>query len=143
MDLRAQARQGPASTKVQSFVHVPDQRTEAGQSQRKVAPQELQRSLPVEPMSGWIPVFTLPNVFVKDPIEVEYVALVSPDDARCIEIGKTNKNFLRFLRSFTDAFKRQVIPSVVLLRKDAPQWVMSMEAIGAFRDAISISAVVH
>jgi hypothetical protein len=94
-------------------------------------------------MSNWIPVFTLPNVFVKDPIEVEYVALVSPEDPRCKAIGKTNKNFLKFLRSFTDAFKRKVVPSVVLLREDAPQWVRSYEAIGGFRDAISISAVVH
>jgi hypothetical protein len=34
----------------------------------------------------------------KDPIEVEYVALVSPEDPRCKAIGKTNKNFLKFLR---------------------------------------------
>src|SRR5258708_29297763 len=94
-------------------------------------------------MPDWIPVFTLPNVLVKDPIEVEYVALVAPYDPRCREIGKTNRNFLKFLRSFTDAFKRKVIPSVVIMRDDAPQWVMSMEAVGAFRDAISISAVVH
>jgi hypothetical protein len=94
-------------------------------------------------MPNWIPVFTLPNVLVKDPIEVEYVALVSPDDPRCREIGKTNKNFLKFLRSFTDAFKRKVIPSVVIMRDDALQWVMSMEAVGAFRDAISLSVVVH
>jgi hypothetical protein len=94
-------------------------------------------------MSDWVPVFTLPNVLVKDPIEVDYVALVSPSDSRCKEIGKANKNFSKFLRSFTDAFKRQVIPSVLLIRTDAPRWVMSMEAIGGFRDAISISAVVH
>ena len=94
-------------------------------------------------MSNWIPAFTLPNVFVKDPIEVEYVALVSPEDPRCKAIGKTNKNFLKFLRSFTDAFKHKVVPSVLLLREDAPQWVRSYEAVGGFRDAISISAVVH
>jgi hypothetical protein len=94
-------------------------------------------------MLNWIPVFTLPNVLVKEPIEVEYVALVSPDDPRCKQIGKTNKNFLKFLRSFTDSFKRKVIPSVVIMREDAPKWVMSMEAMGSFRDAISISAVVH
>jgi hypothetical protein len=94
-------------------------------------------------VAEWVPVFTLPNVFVKDPIEVEYVALVSPDDPRCRQIGKTNKNFLKFLCSFTDAFKRKVIPSVVIMRDDAPRWVMSMETIGGFRDAVSISAVVH
>src|ERR1700722_10127794 len=94
-------------------------------------------------MSNWIPVFPLPNVLVKEPIEVDYVALVSPDDPRCKQIGKANKNFLKFLRSFTDSFKRKVTPSVLIMQDDAPKWVMSMGAIGSFRDAISISAVVH
>jgi hypothetical protein len=94
-------------------------------------------------MSEWEPLFVLPNLLVKESVEVEYVALVSPEDPRCHEIAKTNTNFLPFLNSFTDAFQRQVIPSVLLSRADAPKWVMSMEAIGAFRDAISISSVVH
>lgn len=94
-------------------------------------------------MPNWTPVFTLPNVLVKEPIEVEYLALVSPDDPRCKAIGRTNKHFAKFLRSFTDAFKRKVVPSVLLMREDTPQWVRSYEAIGGFRDAISISAVVH
>jgi hypothetical protein len=94
-------------------------------------------------MGNWLPLFVLPNLLVKEPVEVEYVALVPPDDPRCIQIGQTNHNFLPFLDAFTDAFQRQVIPSVLIVREDAPPWVMSMEAIGGFRDAISISAVVH
>jgi hypothetical protein len=94
-------------------------------------------------LPDWIPLFVLPNLLVKQPVEVEYVALVPPDDPRCLQIGKANTNFTRFLGSFTDAFKRKVIPSALIVRADAPPWVMSMEAIGGFRDAISISAVVH
>jgi hypothetical protein len=93
--------------------------------------------------SEWIPLFVLPNLLVKEPVEVEFVALVAPNDPRCVKIGKANPNFTKFLRSFTDAFKRKVIPSALIVRVDAPPWIMSMEAIGGFRDAISISAVVH
>jgi hypothetical protein len=58
--------------------------------------------------SDWIPLFVLPNLLVKEPVEVEFVALVSPDDPRCLKIGKANPNFTKFLHSFTDAFKRKV-----------------------------------
>jgi hypothetical protein len=94
-------------------------------------------------MPEWVPVFTLPNLLVKEPVEIEYLALVSPDDPRCLAIGKANPNFRKFLRSFTDAFRRKVVPSVLLLREDAPAWVRSMEAVGGFRDAISIATIVH
>ena len=94
-------------------------------------------------MLEWIPLFTLPNLLVKEPVEVEFLALTAPDDSRCLIIGKANPNFRKFLGSFTDAFRRKVIPSVLLMREDAPSWVRSMEAIGGFRDAISIAAIVH
>ena len=80
-------------------------------------------------MPDWIPLFVLPNLLVKQPVEVEYVALLPPDDPRCLQIGKANSNFTKFLGSFTDAFKRKVIPSALIVRADAPPWVMSMEAI--------------
>jgi hypothetical protein len=92
-------------------------------------------------VTTWLPIFVLPNVLVKEPIENEFLALVAPDDPRSIEIGSGNKNFLPFLNAFTDAFQHKVDPSVLLVRRDAPSWVMSMDAVIGFRDAISISAV--
>ena len=94
-------------------------------------------------MQEWKPLFVLPNLLVKEPVEVEYVALVAPSDPRCKEIATANANFYPFLNSFTDAFQRKVVPSVLIVRSDAPPWVMNMEAIGGFRDAISISSIVH
>lgn len=73
-------------------------------------------------MHTWVPLFVLPNLLVKEPVEVEYVALVPPSDPRSEEIAKTNKNFYPFLNSFTDAFQRRVIPSVLIWRTDAPTW---------------------
>ena len=47
-------------------------------------------------MHTWMPQFVLPNLLVKEPVEVEYVALVAPSDPRCEAIAKTNKNFYPF-----------------------------------------------
>jgi hypothetical protein len=33
-------------------------------------------------MPNWQPLFVLPNLLVKEPVEVEFLALVSPDDPR-------------------------------------------------------------
>ena len=65
-------------------------------------------------MLEWIPLFTLPNLLVKEPVEVEFLALTAPDDTRCLIIGKANPNFRKFLGSFTDAFRRKVLPSVLV-----------------------------
>jgi hypothetical protein len=48
-----------------------------------------------------------------------------------------------FLLAFKDAFRRPVVPSVLLVKTGAPAWVMSMDAIGGFRDAISISTATY
>jgi hypothetical protein len=94
-------------------------------------------------MADWIPIFVLPNILFKDPVENEYVAVVSPDDPRCAQIAQEQPNFMLFLAAFTDAFKRSVVPGVLLVKAGSPPWVMSMDAIGGFRDAISISTVTH
>ncbi|RTL50784.1 MAG: hypothetical protein EKK40_11780 [Bradyrhizobiaceae bacterium] len=94
-------------------------------------------------MHTWNPIYVLPNLLIKEPIENEYVAIVAPDDARCLEIGKRTDKFIPFLSSFTDAFQHPVKPSVLLTRADAPAWVMSLDAITSFRDSISIAAVTN
>jgi hypothetical protein len=80
---------------------------------------------------------------IKEPFEHEYLAIVSPEDDRCKDLGKLHPTFLPFLNRFTDTFRRHIIPSILLMRDDAPQWVRSMEAVGGFRDILSISAIVY
>jgi hypothetical protein len=94
-------------------------------------------------MNTWLPVFMMPNMCINEPFENEYLAIVSPEDDRCIEINRRHPTFLPFLDRFTDPFRRKVIPSVLLMRGDAPGWVKSWEAVGGFRDILSISTVVY
>jgi hypothetical protein len=70
---------------------------------------------------------------IQNPFESEHLAIVAPEDERCIEINSRHPTFLPFLDRFTDAFRRRIIPSVMLLRDDAPQWVKSWEPIDLCR----------
>jgi hypothetical protein len=94
-------------------------------------------------MSTWSPLFLLPNMRIQNPFENEYLAIVPPEDDRCIEINSRHPAFLPFLDSFTDAFRRKLIPSVMLLRDDAPAWVKLWEPVSGLRDILSICAVVY
>jgi hypothetical protein len=94
-------------------------------------------------MQNWSPLFILPNMCIKQPFENDYLAIASPDDERCIEINSRHPTFRPFLNRFTDTFRRKIIPSVLLMRDDAPAWLKNMEAVGGFRDILSICAVVY
>ncbi|WP_024506594.1 hypothetical protein [Bradyrhizobium sp. ARR65] len=94
-------------------------------------------------MHKWSPLFFLPNMCIKEPFDSEYLAIVSPNDVRCIEINSRHPTFLPFLNRFTDTFGRKIVPSVLIMRDDAPAWVKNMEAVGGFRDILSICAVVY
>jgi len=93
--------------------------------------------------ASWTPLFVLPNARIQVPFENDYLAIVPPEDDRCIEINGRHPTFLPFLNSFTDPFRRKTMPSILLVREDAPDWVKSWEAIGGFRDILSICAVVY
>jgi hypothetical protein len=94
-------------------------------------------------MSDWLPAFLLPNILVDEPIESEFVVITSTEDPRCAAIASEQPTFATFISRFKDAFGRAVTPSILLVRKNSPPWVLSMDALAAFRDTISISAVTY
>lgn len=89
----------------------------------------------------WVPVWAMPNVSLSEPIDTELVAMVRCDDERLQEVAVRHPSLTDFLRRFHDEFGSRVWPSVLMLRADAPATVRTNEALGAFRDAISISAI--
>jgi hypothetical protein len=91
----------------------------------------------------WSPLFFLPNMRIQEPFETEYLAIVPPEDERCIDINSRHPTFMPFLNRFTDAFRRRIIPSVLIMRDDAPPWIKSGETIGGFRDILSICTAVY
>jgi hypothetical protein len=68
----------------------------------------------------WAPMFSLPNVHVKFPIDVDGFALVAPDDFRIKAIKKQQPRLGSFLKRFKTEFGDPVQPSTIIWRKDKP-----------------------
>lgn len=89
----------------------------------------------------WLPMFALPNIEVKRPIEVDGFALASIHDARVHELAQAHPNFREFLNRFTTEFGNPIVPSVFICRDDAPTTYRGIDAIAGFRDAIAMSVI--
>ncbi|WP_354233168.1 hypothetical protein [Bradyrhizobium sp. I1.8.5] len=85
--------------------------------------------------------FSLPNVRVKFPIQVEGFALVPADDFRIEAIKKKQPRLGSFLKRFKTEFGDAVEPSTIIWRKDRPDTYRSISAISGFRDLISMSVI--
>jgi len=97
-------------------------------------------------MSGdaprWIPVWAMPNLVLAEPIETSHVVLVDSRDERLRELGRQHPALTRFLSAFHDEFGTPICPAVAMYRGDAPRRVQDVAALGGFRDAICMSAIV-
>jgi hypothetical protein len=85
--------------------------------------------------------FTLPNIEIREAIEIDGVALVSMADERLLTLASRHKRFAMYLNRFTTEFGQQVSPSVILVRKDKLAIYRSAEALAGFRDVIAISII--
>jgi hypothetical protein len=85
----------------------------------------------------WAPMFALPNVYVKFPIEVDGFALVPPNDFRINAIAKAQPRFGSFMKRFKNEFGSPLHPSVIIWRRDKPDTYRTISAISGFRDLIS------
>lgn len=92
-------------------------------------------------MDEWVVVAVLPNISVGDAVEGEIIALVSSDDPRILALREAHPNLGQFLERFTDAFGKRIEPAVLILKRDAPRSVFTVEALASFRDAIALSVV--
>jgi hypothetical protein len=92
--------------------------------------------------SGWTAHWALPNVTLDEPIEASHAALVNCQDERLREVAGQHPGLKRFLGAFRDEFGIRVCPTIAMIRRDAPEFVRSDTALGGFRDAVCISAIV-
>ncbi len=92
-------------------------------------------------MPHWIPMFTLPNITMTESIESESIALVSTSDPRLAELCDAYPQFKRFVTCFKTEFGRSVAPTFVLCHEDAPPSIRTVDALAAFRDAVSMSVI--
>ena len=92
-------------------------------------------------MEEWTVATVLPNVELEAPIEGGLAALVRSDDPRMRSLGKAHPNLRTFIKRFTDAFGEKLRPSLLLVRKDTPASILTVEALASFRDAVALSVV--
>lgn len=89
----------------------------------------------------WVPMFTLPNIEIVDPIEVDGVALVSTEDDRVQILMRRHRRFAMYLNRFTSEFGQQVLPSVIIVKADKFALYRPAEALAGFRDAVAMSTI--
>src|SRR5690349_9750668 len=90
-------------------------------------------------MAEWIPMFAMPNVKVQDPVEVDGIAIVSPFDQRIVELTQKYPRFGVFIKRFKTEFSRDLSPSFIMVRDDAPMLYRRVDALSSFRDVLAIS----
>jgi hypothetical protein len=86
-------------------------------------------------------VLALPNLDMKGTLECPYAAIVAPTDSRVEQLRAAHPKLTTFLSKFSDQFREQVWPSLLLLRAEAPRSYYTAEAVSAFRDILSLSVV--
>jgi hypothetical protein len=79
--------------------------------------------------------FTLPNITIEEPLEIDGVAMVPAHDARARALAKRHKRFSMYLNRFTSEFGQQVNPSLILVKADKFRQYRTVEALAGFRDA--------
>ncbi len=91
----------------------------------------------------WQLFLALPGIRMDEPIESGPVALVPPGDERMREMYAVAPNLVEFVQRFSDAFGVKTQPPMIIVRRDAPASYKSLEALAAFRNAISISTIAY
>ncbi|HEY6833796.1 MAG TPA: hypothetical protein VI251_15045, partial [Pseudolabrys sp.] len=95
-------------------------------------------------MTEWAPIWVLPNLRLKEPIEGNKAALVSFSDPRISALASKHKGFNSYLGRFTDAFGVRQQPAVLIAKKsEAKKAVIRVEAMASFRDLIVLSVIPH
>ena len=64
--------------------------------------------------------FALPNVHIREPIEVDGFALVPWNDERLATMARANRNLNSLLAAFRTEFGDQIEPPVIIWRSDMP-----------------------
>ena len=92
-------------------------------------------------MPEWIPMFAMPNIIPQTPIEIGGIAFVADFDDRIKALRKKYPNYHDYLNRFTNEFGRKLSTGTIMVREDAPLLYRRVDALGGFRDAISIASI--
>ncbi len=87
--------------------------------------------------------FLLHNLELKEAFDSEFMAIVPNNDARLRKIIADVPAVASLIRNFTDQFGRHRYPCALLIRKDAPGSIKSLDAIVSFRNIFALSCLLY
>ena len=90
---------------------------------------------------NWTPICVLPNIDLDEPVESDFLALVSSSDSRVLEITNEEDKFHEFLERFINQFGDIIHPALILQNNDYEKRKISNEFVAYFRDIIVASTV--
>ena len=97
----------------------------------------------VSPSHNWEFVFLLHNLQLKEAFECEFMAIVPNNDARIRKIAVDVPAVGSLMQNFTDQRGKQRYPCALLIRKDAPGSIKSLDAIVSFRNIFALSCLLY
>lgn len=92
---------------------------------------------------NWEFVFLLHNLELKEAFESEFIAIVPNQDARISKIVAAVPAVASLIQNFTDQLGKQRTPCALIIRKDAPSCVRSLEGIVSFRNILAVSCLLY
>jgi hypothetical protein len=92
-------------------------------------------------MSTWLPVFVLPNIYLKEPVDGEMATIANCSDPRVQQILSDIPVLSQFVERFSRPFGGSVNPSMLIIREDAPKTLLTVEAVSSFRDLIAVCVI--
>jgi len=94
------------------------------------------------PKAGkWVPVFVLPNIFVNEPIGENTAAIANCNDSRVQQILADIPVLAEFTNRFSRPFGGQFLPSMMIMRENAPKTFFTVEAVSSFRDLVAMCII--
>jgi hypothetical protein len=91
----------------------------------------------------WEFVFLLHNLELKEAFESEFMVIVPDNDARIIKIIADVPAVASLVQNFTDQLGNQRHPCALIIRKDAPSNIRSLDAIVSFRNIFALSCLLY
>jgi hypothetical protein len=89
----------------------------------------------------WVAIWPVPNLNLSTSIVRGNAGLFHMEDERLAQLQGQKDALGQLLGRFTDEFGSRIRPGVMAFREGAPAKVLTIEGIGAFRDAICTSAL--
>jgi hypothetical protein len=90
----------------------------------------------------WELIFLLPNLGLHGSIGNDYIAIVSADDPRAVEISSSNELAKTFIQGFEDQFRRKVSPSLLLININGPDILRDIDTIVGFRNLFALTSII-